>query len=72
MPVTWTAEKYQKLLSAVIAAHPEFKFNYREIAIYFGESTTYDAIEGCFRPLRVVIPRRSVRQRIFPFVANND
>jgi hypothetical protein len=52
MPITWTAEKYQKLLSAVIAAHPQFKLNYREIAVYFGESATYDAIEGCFRPIK--------------------
>ncbi|KAF3918975.1 hypothetical protein ABW20_dc0108818 [Dactylellina cionopaga] len=52
MPITWSSENYVKLLAAVLAAHPEFKPDYRNIAVYFGEGATYDAIQGCMRPIK--------------------
>jgi hypothetical protein len=33
--VTWSAEKYQRLLAATVAAHPELKL-VRTLATFFG------------------------------------
>ncbi|KAA8894507.1 hypothetical protein FN846DRAFT_762536, partial [Sphaerosporella brunnea] len=50
--VTWSAEKYQRLLAATVAAHPELKLNYNKIAAMFGEGTTYDSIETRYRQVK--------------------
>ncbi|KAF8245751.1 hypothetical protein K440DRAFT_633017 [Wilcoxina mikolae CBS 423.85] len=50
--VVWTAEKYQRLLAATIAAHPGMKLNYHAIATIFGEGATYDTIETRFRTVK--------------------
>jgi len=50
--IVWNSANYVKLLAAVLAAHPELKPKYAQIAVFFGEGTTYDAIEGCMRPIR--------------------
>ncbi|KAH0610770.1 uncharacterized protein H6S33_011197 [Morchella sextelata] len=50
--ITWTAEKYQRLLAATIAAHPEIKINYNHVAAMFGEGATYDSIETRFRNVK--------------------
>jgi hypothetical protein len=51
--VNWGAkESYTKLLAAIYAAHPGVKFNFNEIAHFFGDGATYDAIEGRFRIIK--------------------
>ncbi|KAK6341005.1 hypothetical protein TWF696_009317 [Orbilia brochopaga] len=52
MPIQWTSENYVKLLAALLAAHPALKPDYKAIAVYFGDGATYDAIQGCMRPIR--------------------
>ncbi|KAK6502987.1 hypothetical protein TWF481_008023 [Arthrobotrys musiformis] len=52
MPISWSADNYVKLLSAILAAHPNFKPNYHNIAIYVGDGATYDAIQGCMRRMK--------------------
>ncbi|KAH0548645.1 hypothetical protein GP486_007811 [Trichoglossum hirsutum] len=48
--VKWNViESHTRLFAATCAAHPEVKFNYKEIARFYGKGTTYDAIEGRFR-----------------------
>ncbi|KAI9774804.1 MAG: hypothetical protein M1840_000020 [Geoglossum simile] len=51
--VNWSAkESFTKLLAAIYAAHPGVKFNFSEIAHFFGDGATYDAIEGRFRIIK--------------------
>ena len=51
--VNWGAkESFTKLLAAIYAAHPDVKFNFNEIAHFFGDGATYDAIEGRFRIIK--------------------
>ncbi|KAF3911946.1 hypothetical protein AA313_de0201411 [Arthrobotrys entomopaga] len=52
MGITWNHENYVKLLAAILAAHPEFKPDARAVAVYFGDGATYDAIQGCMKPIR--------------------
>ncbi|EPS41054.1 hypothetical protein H072_5046 [Dactylellina haptotyla CBS 200.50] len=52
MPITWSHENYVKLLAAILAAHPEFKPDCKTVAVYFGDGATYDAIQGCLKPIR--------------------
>ncbi|KAK0719922.1 hypothetical protein B0H67DRAFT_643225 [Lasiosphaeris hirsuta] len=47
-----TYEAQSRLLAAVVAAHPDFKPNYKAIAQYYGGTATPSAIEHRFRPLR--------------------
>ncbi|KAG0636944.1 hypothetical protein HOY80DRAFT_1138717 [Tuber brumale] len=51
--VVWTAENCQRLLAALVSAHPELKFkDYNEIAVLFGQGATYDSISHRFRHIR--------------------
>jgi hypothetical protein len=51
--VNWTTkEAYAKLLAAVYAAHRGVKFNFNDIAHFYGDGATYDAIEGRFRIIK--------------------
>ncbi|KAI9856887.1 MAG: hypothetical protein M1813_008724 [Trichoglossum hirsutum] len=51
--VNWTVkESYTRLLAAIYAAHPSVRFNFNEIARFYGEGATYDAIEGRFRAIK--------------------
>ncbi|MCJ1244223.1 hypothetical protein MMC30_001421 [Trapelia coarctata] len=53
MPDWQSLDANKRLLAAVIAAHPDKKLlDYRKIATYYGEGTTYDSIEGQFRKIR--------------------
>ncbi|KAI9856560.1 MAG: hypothetical protein M1824_005379 [Vezdaea acicularis] len=53
MGLNWQDVKtHQRLIAALLAAHPEFKPNYAKIAFMFGHNATYDSIEGRFRPAR--------------------
>ncbi|KAF3137564.1 hypothetical protein TWF703_004989 [Orbilia oligospora] len=52
MPISWSSENYVKLLSALLAAHPELKPDYEKIAVHFGDGATYDAINNCMRRIR--------------------
>ncbi|KAJ6262211.1 hypothetical protein Dda_3016 [Drechslerella dactyloides] len=52
MPISWSSENYVKLLAALLAAHPALKPDYKAMAVYFGDGATYDAIQGCMRPIR--------------------
>ncbi|KAI9755059.1 MAG: hypothetical protein M1815_005224 [Lichina confinis] len=50
--IDWnTKESYQRLLAATQAAAPQ-NHNYRQIATFFGQGATYDAIEGRFRKIK--------------------
>ncbi|KAK3359846.1 hypothetical protein B0T25DRAFT_111477 [Lasiosphaeria hispida] len=49
-----TYEAQSRLVAAMLAAHPDFKPNYKVVAQYYGGSTTASAIEHRFRPLRQV------------------
>ncbi|KAG7010096.1 hypothetical protein G7Y79_00001g003680 [Physcia stellaris] len=51
MPDWKSVETYKRLIAAMLAAQGH-KPDYRKIATYFGDNTTYDSIEGRFRPLR--------------------
>ncbi|KAL2290460.1 hypothetical protein FJTKL_15555 [Diaporthe vaccinii] len=46
-----TEESQRRLLTSVIAAHPELKLNFKEIAAYFGDSTP-DGIQWQFRDIK--------------------
>jgi len=52
MVISWSADRYKKLFAAVLAAHPEIKLNYKEVAVYFGEGATYDSIECRMRDIK--------------------
>ncbi|PKY04743.1 hypothetical protein P168DRAFT_281120 [Aspergillus campestris IBT 28561] len=53
--VNWKApESLDRLVGALIAAHPGLKLDYQAMAVYFGQGSTYDAIEGRFRRFRKV------------------
>ncbi|KAM7198109.1 hypothetical protein V8F20_006354 [Naviculisporaceae sp. PSN 640] len=47
-----TYEAMSRLIAALLAAHPELKPNYREIAKCYGGTQTASALEHRFRPLR--------------------
>ncbi|CAF9927663.1 MAG: hypothetical protein HETSPECPRED_006641 [Heterodermia speciosa] len=51
MPNWKTAESYQRLLAAMVASQ-DLKLNFRQIAKYYGEGTTYNSIEGRFRIIK--------------------
>ncbi|PLN78757.1 hypothetical protein BDW42DRAFT_174316 [Aspergillus taichungensis] len=53
--VNWKApESLDRLVGALIAAHPGLKLDYQAMAVMFGQGSTYDAIEGRFRRFRKV------------------
>ncbi|KAK1143411.1 hypothetical protein N8T08_006739 [Aspergillus melleus] len=53
MVVNWKdSQSTDRLVAAIIAAHPDLKLNYQAIATYFGQAATYDAVEGRFRRYR--------------------
>ncbi|KAI9873941.1 MAG: hypothetical protein M1830_008064 [Pleopsidium flavum] len=53
MPVDWKSkESFTRLLAAWWASSEDHKPNYKKIATLFGESTTYDSIEGRFRIIK--------------------
>ncbi|KAL8784688.1 MAG: hypothetical protein Q9195_008926 [Heterodermia aff. obscurata] len=51
MPNWKTAESYQRLLAAMVASQ-DLKLNFKQIAKYYGEGTTYNSIEGRFRIIK--------------------
>ncbi|KAL1959052.1 hypothetical protein VTO42DRAFT_3293 [Malbranchea cinnamomea] len=42
----------ERLIPALLAAHPGFTPNYSAMAVYFGHGASYDSIESRFRPYR--------------------
>ncbi|CEJ81228.1 hypothetical protein VHEMI01370 [[Torrubiella] hemipterigena] len=44
-------EAQARMIRAIVAAHPEVKWNYKDIAMYFGQSTT-DGIQFQFRAIK--------------------
>ncbi|KAF9886626.1 hypothetical protein FE257_011266 [Aspergillus nanangensis] len=51
--VNWKAsDATDRLVAAMIAAHPSIKLDYKAMAVMFGQEATYDAIEGRFRRYR--------------------
>ncbi|KAA8643632.1 hypothetical protein EYZ11_010779 [Aspergillus tanneri] len=51
--VNWkNPESTDRLIAALIAAHPAVKLEYQAMATYFGQGATYDSIEGRFRRYR--------------------
>ncbi|KAI9931486.1 hypothetical protein ASPWEDRAFT_169669 [Aspergillus wentii DTO 134E9] len=51
--VNWKADDAtDRLIAALIAAHPGLKIDYAAIAAMFGQDATYDAVEGRFRRYR--------------------
>ncbi|KAI9763020.1 MAG: hypothetical protein M4579_000083 [Chaenotheca gracillima] len=52
MPTDWAdIESWKRLAAATWAASPQ-NHNYRQIATYFGQDSTYDSIEGRFRIIK--------------------
>ncbi|KLJ06307.1 hypothetical protein EMPG_10291 [Blastomyces silverae] len=49
MGITWDKKAIERIIGALLAAHPGFTPNYSAIAAYFGQSATYDSIQGRFR-----------------------
>ncbi|KAF3770924.1 hypothetical protein M406DRAFT_326336 [Cryphonectria parasitica EP155] len=47
-----TYEGQLRLLTAVIAAHPELKLNYKELAKHFGSDWSESGVEHFFRPIK--------------------
>ncbi|KAK2766226.1 hypothetical protein FQN54_007742 [Arachnomyces sp. PD_36] len=53
MGINWQdKESTDRLIGAMLAAHPGFKPNYGGMAKLFGRGATYDAMEGRFRTYR--------------------
>ncbi|EGD92683.1 hypothetical protein TESG_00255 [Trichophyton tonsurans CBS 112818] len=50
--VTWDKANIERLVAALLAAHPGFTPDYSTMAVYFGQGATYDAIHGQFRRFR--------------------
>ncbi|KAJ9316374.1 hypothetical protein DTO271D3_3387 [Paecilomyces variotii] len=51
--VNWkSADATERLISALIAAHPSLKLDYNGMAAMYGRSASYDSIEGQFRKYR--------------------
>ncbi|OAL69412.1 hypothetical protein A7D00_6531 [Trichophyton violaceum] len=50
--VTWDKANIERLIAALLAAHPDFSPDYRKMAVYFGQGATYDSINGQFRRFR--------------------
>ncbi|KAK6521192.1 hypothetical protein TWF506_001417 [Arthrobotrys conoides] len=73
MPISWSSENYVKLLSALLAAHPELKPDYEKIAVCFGDGATYDAINNCMRRIRAKAEelRKEVETGVRPNVTPN-
>ncbi|PGH06045.1 hypothetical protein GX51_02636 [Blastomyces parvus] len=49
MGITWDKNAIDRIIGALLAAHPGFNPNYKAIAGYFGQGATYDSIQGRFR-----------------------
>ncbi|PWW72685.1 hypothetical protein C7212DRAFT_335867, partial [Tuber magnatum] len=62
--VAWTAENCQRLLAALVSAHPELKFDYGKIAVLFGQGATYDSIAHRFRNIRA--EAKTLRTQVEP------
>ncbi|KAI5783074.1 hypothetical protein FPQ18DRAFT_396507 [Pyronema domesticum] len=52
MPIIWSAERDQRLLCAIIAAHPDFRPDFTLIAGMFGQGCTHDSVDHRFRKIR--------------------
>ncbi|RPA99552.1 hypothetical protein L873DRAFT_890652 [Choiromyces venosus 120613-1] len=65
--VVWTAENCQRLLAALVSAHPELKLDYNAIAVLFGQGATYDSIAHRFRHIRA--EAKTLRAQVKPGAA---
>ncbi|PGH17703.1 hypothetical protein AJ80_04711 [Polytolypa hystricis UAMH7299] len=54
MGITWNQEAIERIVAALLAAHPGLQPNYKAMAIYFGQGATYDSMQGRFRGYRKV------------------
>ncbi|EFR00828.1 hypothetical protein MGYG_03832 [Nannizzia gypsea CBS 118893] len=50
--VSWHKENIERLIAALLLAHPELNLNYRKMAVYFGQDASYDSIHNQFRRFR--------------------
>ncbi|GAD97992.1 hypothetical protein NFIA_022310 [Paecilomyces variotii No. 5] len=51
--VNWkSADATERLIGAIIAAHPSLKLDYSGMALMYGRGASYDSIEGQFRKYR--------------------
>ncbi|OLN85028.1 hypothetical protein CCHL11_03993 [Colletotrichum chlorophyti] len=59
-------EAQARLLRAIVAAHPEVKWNYKEIAVHYGSDMTEHALNHRFRVIRAhaEVVRGAVDQRV--------
>ncbi|KAK2805111.1 hypothetical protein FQN50_006356 [Emmonsiellopsis sp. PD_5] len=52
MGIIWKQPEIERIIAALLAAHPQFTPDYKAIAQYFGQGATYHSIEGRFRSYR--------------------
>ncbi|KAJ5141124.1 hypothetical protein N7476_009130 [Penicillium atrosanguineum] len=51
------AIKTERLLAAILAANPKLRLDYRQIAVMYGEGSTFNSIEYKMRPMRKLSAR---------------
>ncbi|PYI03796.1 hypothetical protein BO78DRAFT_273652, partial [Aspergillus sclerotiicarbonarius CBS 121057] len=64
--VNWKLpESTDRLIAALIAAHPGLKIDYQTMATYFGQGATYDTMHGRFRRCHILAEelQRDTRER---------
>ncbi|QRD87915.1 hypothetical protein F9C07_897 [Aspergillus flavus] len=55
MVVNWkNHESIDRLIASLLAAHPDTQLDYHAMALFFGQGSTYDSIEGRFRRYRKI------------------
>ncbi|KAK2751331.1 hypothetical protein FQN55_001066 [Onygenales sp. PD_40] len=52
MGIIWKQPEIERIIAALLAAHPGFTPDYKTMAQYFGQGATYYSIEGRFRSYR--------------------
>ncbi|EEH17269.1 hypothetical protein PABG_07356 [Paracoccidioides brasiliensis Pb03] len=60
MGITWDKKAIERIIGALLVAHPGFTPDYKTMAVYFGQGATYDSMQGRFREYRRIA--ESMRQ----------
>ncbi|PGH33823.1 hypothetical protein GX50_03392 [[Emmonsia] crescens] len=60
MGINWDKKAIERIIGALLAAHPGFTPDYTTMAVHFGQGATYDSMQGRFREYRKIA--QSMRQ----------
>ncbi|EEH02877.1 conserved hypothetical protein [Histoplasma capsulatum G186AR] len=60
MGINWNKDAIERIIGALLAAHPGFTPDYKTMAVHFGQGATYDSMQGRFREYRKIA--QSMRQ----------